>query len=360
MLGKFLVENNFINDDYGKRLTVKLNLQGVFKRELKSVEKVGETTQYVRNYNDFIFGKQNVHKGCFGIIPKELDGYVSSSDIPSFSCNERLHPYFLFYNFSRSKFYKSLENKMTGTGSKRLQVQTFLNLSILIPNSIDEQIKISKFFSLLDKHIELWERKLQLYLLKKKHYLNSMFSNHSSLPFLRFKGFDDEWKLNKIKDILNYTQPNKYIEDNFDNYYNLESKIPVLTPGKSFILGYTNNIENSFNDESILIDDFTLSMQYTTFPYKVKSSACKILTPKENVNLYFVFNVLTRQNLKPLGHNRHYISFLENKKIYLPNINEQVKISKFLSLLDNNIKLSQENIDNLKIKKLFYINKMFI
>ncbi|KFB08025.1 restriction endonuclease subunit S, partial [Malacoplasma iowae] len=192
------------------------------------------------------------------------------------------------------------------------------------------------------------------------HYLNSMFSNDGSLPFLRFKEFNVKWKLNKIKDILNYTQPNKYIEDNFDNYCNSESKIPVLTPGKSFILGYTNNIENSFNDESILIDDFTLSMQYTTFPYKVKSSACKILTPKENVNLYFVFNVLMRQNLKPLGHNRHYISFLENKKICLPNIHEQIKISKFLSLLDNNIKLSQENIDNLKIKKLFYINKMFI
>ena len=98
--------------------------------------------------------------------------------------------------------------------------------------------------------------------------------------------------MNKIKDVLNYTQPNKYIENDFGNYCNLENKIPVLTPGKSFILGYTNNVENSFNDESILIDDFTLSMQYTTFSYKVKSSACKILTPKENADLYFVFNVL--------------------------------------------------------------------
>ena len=302
--------------------------------------------------------KINIGLSCL-IDFNNTNNTVYSYHLNLFRPNMKIDNLFISYQLRTNRIKRYFYCVSQGVSRFTLSLENFKSTKIFLCK-INEQMKISKFLSTLNKHIELWERKLQLYLLKKKHYLNSMFSNHSSLPFLRFKGFDDEWKLNKIKDILNYTQPNKYIEDNFDNYYNLESKIPVLTPGKSFILGYTNNIENSFNDESILIDDFTLSMQYTTFPYKVKSSACKILTPKENVNLYFVFNVLTRQNLKPLGHNRHYISFLENKKIYLPNINEQVKISKFLSLLDNNIKLSQENIDNLKIKKLFYINKMFI
>ena len=77
----FLTESKIEGtDDINKRLTVKLNLKGITVRESKTIEKEGATKQFIRKSGQFIYGKQNLHKGAFGIVPKELDGYLSSSD----------------------------------------------------------------------------------------------------------------------------------------------------------------------------------------------------------------------------------------------------------------------------------------
>ena len=125
----------------GSRITVKLDLNGVVKREVRASEKIGSTNQFIRNAGDFIYGKQNIEKGCFGIIPKHLDGYVSSVDIPSFKFKEGFLNYFLYYKFSNIKFYESLKFKMEGSSSKRLHVNTFLNLPIYFP-AYKEQEKV--------------------------------------------------------------------------------------------------------------------------------------------------------------------------------------------------------------------------
>lgn len=173
-LNKFLIENNLFQNNLGKRITVRLNLKGVCARELKTNEKIGKTTQYIRNFDDFIYGKQNIHKGAFGVIPKELDNYVSSSDIPSFKCNNQLSSCFLFYYFSRKKIYSSLEEKMSGTGSKRLQTEAFLNLKITIP-ILYEQKKISSFLANFDRNINSIEKFIIFFRKQKKYYLNNLF-----------------------------------------------------------------------------------------------------------------------------------------------------------------------------------------
>lgn len=71
----FLIESKIEGiDDINKRLTVKLNLNGITVRESKTIEIEGATKQFIRKTGQFIYGKQNLHKGAFGIIPKELDG----------------------------------------------------------------------------------------------------------------------------------------------------------------------------------------------------------------------------------------------------------------------------------------------
>ena len=91
----------------------------------------------------------------------------------------------------------------------------------------------------------------------------------------------------KLGDVLLYEQPTKYIVESTD--YSNEYKIPVLTAGQSFILGYTNETENIYTDVPVIIfDDFTTSVQYVDFPFKVKSSAMKILTAN-NANLKYLY-----------------------------------------------------------------------
>lgn len=138
----FLVESKIEGtDDINKRLTVKLNLKGITIRESKTIEIEGATKQFIRKSGQFIYGKQNLHKGAFGIVPKELDGYLTSSDIPSFDFKGEIKPKWFYYYFSRKSFYEKLESLSTGTGSKRISPKEFLNIKIIVPE-IEEQHRI--------------------------------------------------------------------------------------------------------------------------------------------------------------------------------------------------------------------------
>ena len=162
-VGDFLTESKISGeDDIHKRLTVKLNLKGIYPRDTNAIEKEGATKQFIRKSGQFIYGKQNLFKGAFGIIPKHLDGYLSSSDIPSFDFNDKINSKWFFYYFSRKNFYQKLENLSTGTGSKRVSPKDFLKIMLYIP-PLDEQEKIADFLYLVDKKIELMEKTLFLY-----------------------------------------------------------------------------------------------------------------------------------------------------------------------------------------------------
>ena len=87
-----------------------------------------------------------------------------------------------------------------------------------------------------------------------------------------------DWIECSFGDLLDYEQPTKYIVNSTE--YNDKYEIPVLTAGKSFIKGYTNETVGIFNKlPTIIFDDFTTATQYVNFKFKVKSSAMKILVP---------------------------------------------------------------------------------
>ena len=175
-LNKFLKESKIKSeDDINRRLTVKLNLKGITKREVKSVEKEGATIQYLRKEGQFIYGKQNLHKGAFAIIPKELDNFLSSSDIPSFDfINNKLNPMWFYYYLSRRNFYTKLERFSTGTGSKRISPDEFLNMKIPIPDlSVqNKQTKLLNYLNLKENEVKKEIGVMKLY---KKYLLQKMF-----------------------------------------------------------------------------------------------------------------------------------------------------------------------------------------
>lgn len=145
--------------------------------------------------------------------------------------------------------------------------------------------------------------------------------------------------------------------------YNDSYHTPVLTAGKKFVLGYTNEKNGVFTDNlpTIIFDDFTTAFHFVDFPFKAKSSAMKMLIPKkENVNMKFMFEVMKSLRFPISQHKRYWISEYQNQKIPYPSSKEQEKISSFLSGID----LSIENISNqLKISKGFkegLLQKMFM
>src|SRR3989339_583824 len=147
-LGQLWEESKVVseNPNSEKRIKVKLNVQGVEKRPDKNDQK-GATKYFIRKVGQFIYGKQNLHKGAFGVIPKELDNFESSSDIPAFDIIEECNPEWIYYYFKQGDFYKDLEMYSKGTGSKRIHPHKISHLEILFPDRKEQERIIEKIKS---------------------------------------------------------------------------------------------------------------------------------------------------------------------------------------------------------------------
>ena len=146
------------------------------------------------------------------------------------------------------------------------------------------------------------------------------------------------WAVCTFEDILDYEQPQKYIVSSTE--YSDAYKIPVLTAGKSFIIGKTNeNFGICERLPVIIFDDFTTDSKYVDFPFKVKSSAMKILRVKGNINPVYISYLMSITRLVGETHKRYWISEYRKIKIMLPPIEEQNRIvtaiEKIYNGLDN-------------------------
>ena len=140
-----------------------------------------------------------------------------------------------------------------------------------------------------------------------------------------------EWR--KLGELIDYEQPTKYIVNETD--YSNEYEIPVLTAGQTFILGYTNEKENTYKASNefpvIIFDDFTTSNHWVDFEFKIKSSAMKILKPKNSlITFRYCYYFIKTLNIDITDHKRMWISKISNIEIPIPSIKTQEKIVKIL------------------------------
>lgn len=139
-----------------------------------------------------------------------------------------------------------------------------------------------------------------------------------------------KWKT--LGEVAGYKQPTPYIVKSTE--YSNNYKTPVLTAGQSFILGYTNEENGIYEaDEKspvIIFDDFTTSFHWVDFPFKVKSSAMKIIIPKEGIDFRFVYHAMKTVKYKPEDHARQWISKYSKIKIPLPPLAVQQEIANIL------------------------------
>lgn len=192
--------------------------------------------------------------------------------------------------------------------------------------------------------------------------MSKIRDHQSTQPAIRFKGFTDAWGERNLGEIFNYEQPTKYIvkSTEYDDNFNT----PVLTAGKSFLLGYTDEISGIKNatveNPVVIFDDFTTGSHYVDFPFKIKSSAMKLLSLNDNSdNFYFMFNTLKNIKYVPQSHERHWISKFSSFEIYKPSQEEQQKIGSFFKQLDATIALHQRKLAKLKELKQGYLQKLF-
>jgi type I restriction enzyme S subunit len=140
-----------------------------------------------------------------------------------------------------------------------------------------------------------------------------------------FTCLPNNWAVCRLEDIVTYEQPSRYIVKS--TKYSDEYKTPVLTAGKSFILGYTNETTGIYDDLPVIIfDDFTTESKVVDFKFKVKSSAMKILKVIEGIELEYVAAFMSVTRLLGETHKRFWISEYSKLEIPIPPIYEQKRI----------------------------------
>lgn len=172
-----------------------------------------------------------------------------------------------------------------------------------------------------------------------------------------------ELKEYELGQLLTYEQPTAYIVKSTE--YNYNYKTPVLTAGKSFILGYTNEKENIFDKLPVIIfDDFTTAAQYVNFEFKVKSSAMKILhINTELVNPKYIYYRMQIIQFDHSTHKRYWIQQYSKLKVQIPPLVEQerivAKIEELFSELDNAVETLNATKAKLEVYRQAVLLKAF-
>ena len=281
-------------------------------------------------------------------IDFEFSVYVSLTLI---KCSKKIESEFIKLLLNTNYYrYLATRDQFAGGGVQNLNVQMVKDYPIPVPPLL-EQKKIAQILSTWDQAISATEQLIKNSQEQKKALMQQLLTGKKRLLDENGVKFSDEWQRIELGLLLDYQQPTPYLVES--TAYSDSYETPVLTAGKTFILGYTNESSGIYQDQLpvIIFDDFTTDSKYVNFPFKAKSSAMKILTAKKGVSIKFVFEAMQMLQFTVGGHQRHWISIFSNLVIPLPNKKEQQQIAEVLSLADQEIETLQKKLDCLQQEK---------
>ena len=257
------------------------------------------------------------------------------------------YPAFLYYVLNTSKYNKAVMVRCTGSSYPAINSEDLSKIPFY-KCGIAEQKKIADFLSLLDERIATQNKIIDKLQSLIKGIRNDVFGK-----LRKSVGFNA-----MISDVLSYEQPQPYIVENTE--YTAEG-IPVLTANKAFVLGYTSEINGIYDKgDCIIFDDFTLDCKYVDFPFKVKSSAIKILTAKNKELLRYTFEFLKYLDLSTEEHKRHYIAETQNQEFILPTEQIVKTIAYIFSTLSLRMETAVKQRDVFDKQKQYLLRQMFI
>ena len=256
-------------------------------------------------------------------------------------------PYFVFSQLHTHRYWRWVSIMSARSGQPGINSQEYSSFPIYT-TSIKEESKIAKLLSLLDDRIATQNKIIDKLQSLIKGIRNDVFGKlRKNIGFNAVVG-----------DVLDYEQPQPYIVENTE--YTAEG-IPVLTANKAFVLGYTSETNGIYDKgDCIIFDDFTLDCKYVDFPFKVKSSAIKILTAKNKELLRYTFEFLKYLDLSTEEHKRHYIAETQNQGIILPSEQMVKTIAHIFSTLSLRMETAVKQRNVFEKQKQYLLRQMFI
>ena len=253
---------------------------------------------------------------------------------------------FMSYQLNGKRKY-DIAKVAQGVSVVHLYGEHLKNVKTYAPR-VEEQKKIAKLLSLLDERIATQNKIIDKLQSLIKGIRNDVFGKlRKNIGFNAVVG-----------DVLDYEQPQSYIVE--DTEYTNDGT-PVLTANKAFVLGYTSETNGIYDKgDCIIFDDFTLDCKYVNFPYKIKSSAIKILTAKNKELLRYTFEFLKYLDLSTEEHKRHYIAETQNQEFILPTMHIVSTIAHAFSALSLRMESVVKQRNMFKTQKQYLLRQMFI
>jgi type I restriction enzyme, S subunit len=351
---------NVDNERFYKQIGIRSHGKGLFYKDTVTGKSLGNKRVFWVKENAFVVNIVFAWEQAVAKTTKNEIGMIASHRFPMYFPidNQSNLDYLLhFFLTKKGKYLLGLASPGGAGRNKTLGQKEFENLKLLIP-SIAEQTKIASFLTVIDDKITQLKQKKNLLEQYKNGVMQKIFSQEVRLKNYYGKEFP-EWDTKTLGELLEYEQPTNYIvksTEYIDSY-----KIPVLTAGKTFILGHTNETFGVFENNLpvIIFDDFTTAFKFVDFPFKVKSSAMKILLPQKNANIYFIYEAMQLIDYNVGGHERHWISKYSKLEIPIPCPEEQEKISEFLNTINTKISHCSKQIEKTEQWKKGLLRKIF-
>ena len=260
-----------------------------------------------------------------------------------------------FMGYATNAAYVVSQKSAKGQGDAVVHISkdSLAEIMLYVPQNKDEQQAIAEALSDIDGLIATLDKKIAKKRLIKQGAMQQLLTGKKRLP-----GFSDPWVEKKLGEILDYEQPQPYLVVSTDY---VDSGFPVLTAGKSLILGYTTEQFGIYNKLPVIIfDDFTTDSKYISYPFKVKSSAMKMLTLKNNdYDLRLVYELMQQIDFPLKDHQRYWISEYSQLTISLPkDREEQTAIAEILTDMDKEIDDLEAQRDKYRLLKSGMMQKL--
>lgn len=329
----------------------------------------------IANYGDFFYNTRNtlelVGKGATWM---KKDGIYAFNSNIAICKLDGIDTFFFNYLYNTLRSIKQVQARAKGTTSvAAVYMRDLKSIELALPH-ISEQQAIASYFTTLESQISASTSRLASLKQMKAASLQAMFPQEGeTVPKIRFKGFEGEWK--KVK------------ADSIFKTFNEKNRpdLPVLsaTQDRGMVtresIGYNifHDTSNEATYKHILPGQFVIHLRSFQGGFAhseiegIASPAYTIMDFK-NKDLYhdyywrYVF--MSKEFIKRLelitygirdGRSISYDEFKE-MSFLVPSKEEQIKIASYLKNLDRQISLQSQRLEKLKQIKSACLDKMFV